>query len=104
MSEELFDESEPKYPQRAIESIPSSEEMMKCVYAGPTPGPSLRELSPSDARMAGVYAGPVMMNERTSFKNRFCRECGSLIPENGKFCPQCGTKVLYTKPDEGSYV
>ena len=23
----------------------------------------------------------------------FCRECGSAMPENGKFCPECGTKV-----------
>ena len=23
----------------------------------------------------------------------FCRECGSTLPEGGKFCHECGTKV-----------
>ena len=33
----------------------------------------------------------VLIIERMS--RMFCRECGSTLPEGGKFCPECGAKV-----------
>lgn len=114
-----FDDSEPKYPQRAEENQNGTPVVMAAVYAGPGQMPNGGE-----AIMSGVYAGPIMaggmmglygnlnqtgnansQNETSSVtEKKFCSECGAKLVTNAKFCHECGIPVNSDKMSGGSYV
>lgn len=33
--------------------------------------------------------------------HRVCSDCGTVLPENGQYCPQCGKKQATSAPREG---
>lgn len=110
-------------PMEGVYAGPAADPPMAPVYAGPAPerdgaefedvyaGPEffergaqddiaepvpVEESEASENRFMLVYAGPAWFAKMAQNEKPVpvCERCGARVPENAKFCPDCGTPLV----------